>query len=169
LKVLITIFQILFLSLNGLTQDSTSWVQIDLDGATIELPPSFTHKRLRGIDSQVGEFRCDSIIIRYDYGGFGMSNSNDSCNLAQEELDQLEMFQKDWFKKLYSVPELSKVWFITINGNPGNIVETKATIGQIRVSVSKCNSDLYFGIKSKDLSFEERQLVVKIGTTIKFE
>lgn len=156
-------------NINGLSQDTTSWVQFDLGGASIQLPEYFIHTRLKGIDSRIGEFCFNSIVIRYDYGGMGMTNLKDSCNLAKEEKETLEMFEKEWFKNLYYVPERCNARFVIFNDNPGDIIETKNPIGEIIISVSKCNSDIYFNIKADDLSFADRQLILRIGSTIKFE
>lgn len=87
----------------------------------------------------------------------------------QEEKEILATFDKDWFKALYHVPEKCSAHFVVINNNPCEIIETKNPIGEMNISVLKCNSDLYFNIQANDLTYTERQLVLKIGNTIKFE
>ena len=127
----------------SLTEDF-GWQRVDAGAFSISAPRGWNFHQLRGVDSYVGEFAGDGIVLKFDFGGYA------------------NPFKEQKSPGYFVVHKL-------IGGHPAKIVSPKAPgngiTGIYFLRTFGSNKLSLFG---QNLTSAQQQLVLKIFETIRF-
>jgi hypothetical protein len=122
----------------------TGWHKVDAGPFSILAPSGWEFHQLQGVDSYVGEFVGDGVVLRFDFGGY--SNS-----LKEEKKPEYVVIHKP------------------IGGRPAKIVSPRTPghgiTGVYFRNVGDSNALTLFG---HDLTSKQQALVLKIFETLRF-
>lgn len=123
----------------------SDWAMLDQGDFTLYAPAGWTHTSEQGIDSAVGNFSGDGIILRYDYGnysGFLDNGTEDAYDVTEE----------------------------TINGFEAKIATPKTTgEGRTVLFFENIRETARFSMSADDLNTEQEALALQIFHTIQFK
>jgi hypothetical protein len=121
-----------------------NWHQVDAGPFSILAPPGWEFHQLQGIDSFVGEFAGDGVVLRFDYGGYS--------NPLKEER-----------KPIYVVIHKS------IDGHAAKIVSPRVPgHGITGVYFRNAGNASALTLFGKDLTPTQQELALKIFETLRF-
>lgn len=122
----------------------TGWYKVDAGAFSLFAPPGWEFHQLQGVDSYVGEFVGDGVVLRFDFGRY-----SSPLNEAKEPA--------------YAIAHES------IGGFPAKIVSPRTLghgiTGVYFRNVGRSNGLCLWG---KDLTSAQQELVLKIFETIRF-
>ncbi len=126
----------------------------------------------QGVDSTPGSIILtsnDSVFLYFD-SGVEMSIRDTICNLGSETVRAQKAIARGDYKYLDKPDTLHQAGIDTVNGRIATIIKpARAGAGITSISISDCNSHLWLGISSKDLSTDKQELVLKIYNSIRQE
>lgn len=131
-------------SIGGVITVPTDWRKVDAGPFSIFAPPGWEVHQLPGVDSYVGEFVGDSIVLRFDFGGH-------SNPLGEQKKPKYVVVHK------------------SIGGHTAKIVSPRTPghgiTGIYFRNVGDSNALTLFG---NDLTSTQQDLVLKIFETLRF-
>lgn len=128
----------------GAATAPTGWSKIDAGAFSVFAPSGWKFHQLQGVDSYVGEFTGDGIVLRFDFGGYS--------NSFKEEK-----------KPTYVVVHKS------IGGLPAKIVSPKtAGHGVTGIYFPRTFGSNKLSLFGQDLTSTQQELALKIFETIRF-
>jgi hypothetical protein len=120
------------------------WQKVDAGPFSISAPPGWQFHQLQGVDSFVGEFVGDNIILRFDFGRY-------SSNLKEAK------------KPKYAVTQKS------IGGYRAKLVNPRISgQGVTGVYFRDVADDSSLCVRGQDLNSAQQELALKIFDTIRF-
>jgi hypothetical protein len=129
---------------NKTTAPASGWVKVEAGAFSIHAPPGWEFHQLQGIDSFVGEFAGDGLVLHFDFGRY-------SYPLAEEH------------EPTYAVEHES------IGGYRAKIVTPRIPgRGMTGIYFSRVTDGNKLCLYGQDLTEAQQKLVVRIFETIRF-
>lgn len=122
-----------------------SWHKVDAVAFSLFAPSGWELRQVQGVDSYVGEFVGDSVVLKFDFGGY----SSDCLNKAKEPA--------------YVIAHKS------IGGFPAKIASpTTSGHGFTGIYFRNVGSSNGLCLSGQDLTSAQQELVLKMFETIRF-